>query len=459
MTVEEFWKSEEGKHIESLRDKAVNDWSVEIDSLLLDKVEAVTTEDGLLYPARNENNEAAQLLCVDIARKLRATHLTLPKQMLLNTWDKFGVQQAETKRRIHRGVLGFELMTEALLEGNRVLALRWALLTQVEDLLSRHEDGDIRKALSRFFGIADTRWNHIRNLAYEFRDKAEAEGWEKPFGFSEYILLALIQSSGTWPYLLTSGQNYEEFHLSKPFLKALLEHSDVPVKNEQNPSGVTSHEKGKRFENLAFYLCSLLPGCVPRQNVQDEDQAHQSDVVVRNLNPSPDVVCDFLGRHFLVECKNWSSGSVPVSGIGYFLFLIRLTHTKFGILFTRDGVTGDHNLDKGKAEIAARALIRRAYHEDRTSCVVLKRLDIDSLVKGDMTFWQLLMSKMHEFRFGTSSGDSLSVIQAGKPSDEIKPVVSDPNVLRPFGLCKGEFVVPDDFDDPLPESIIKEFEQ
>lgn len=29
---------------------------------------------------------------------------------------------------------------------------------------------------------------------------------------------------------------------------------------------------------------------------------------------------------------------------------------------------------------------------------------------------------------------------------------------RPFGLCKGEFRVPDDFDAPLPEYILKEFE-
>ena len=28
---------------------------------------------------------------------------------------------------------------------------------------------------------------------------------------------------------------------------------------------------------------------------------------------------------------------------------------------------------------------------------------------------------------------------------------------RPFGLAKGEFVVPDDFDDPLPEEILREF--
>ncbi len=28
---------------------------------------------------------------------------------------------------------------------------------------------------------------------------------------------------------------------------------------------------------------------------------------------------------------------------------------------------------------------------------------------------------------------------------------------RPFGLCKGEFVVPDDFNEPLPDEILDLF--
>ncbi len=31
--------------------------------------------------------------------------------------------------------------------------------------------------------------------------------------------------------------------------------------------------------------------------------------------------------------------------------------------------------------------------------------------------------------------------------------------LRPFGLCKGEFRVPDDFDAPLPENMLDDFER
>ena len=30
---------------------------------------------------------------------------------------------------------------------------------------------------------------------------------------------------------------------------------------------------------------------------------------------------------------------------------------------------------------------------------------------------------------------------------------------RPFGLAAGSFVVPDDFDDPLPEQVLRDFEQ
>jgi hypothetical protein len=35
-----------------------------------------------------------------------------------------------------------------------------------------------------------------------------------------------------------------------------------------------------------------------------------------------------------------------------------------------------------------------------------------------------------------------------------QPVIN----LRPFGLCAGDFVVPDDFDEPLPAEILKVFE-
>lgn len=36
--------------------------------------------------------------------------------------------------------------------------------------------------------------------------------------------------------------------------------------------------------------------------------------------------------------------------------------------------------------------------------------------------------------------------------------VAPKNELRPYGLCAGEFVVPDDSDDPLPDYLLDAFE-
>lgn len=55
-------------------------------------------------------------------------------------------------------------------------------------------------------------------------------------------------------------------------------------------------------------------------------------------------------------------------------------------------------------------------------------------------------------------GETLVVTQAGKPLAEIKPVMNGTAARRPFGLCAGEFTVPDDFDGSLPESVLNEFE-
>jgi prevent-host-death family protein len=60
------------------------------------------------------------------------------------------------------------------------------------------------------------------------------------------------------------------------------------------------------------------------------------------------------------------------------------------------------------------------------------------------------------------AGETLVITQANKPLAEIKPISEatdrDIKQLRPFALCEGEFVVPDDFDAPLPEEILSQFE-
>ncbi|HEX8296253.1 MAG TPA: hypothetical protein VF593_08125 [Chthoniobacteraceae bacterium] len=63
-------------------------------------------------------------------------------------------------------------------------------------------------------------------------------------------------------------------------------------------------------------------------------------------------------------------------------------------------------------------------------------------------------------------GDYLDLVRAGetvviadreKPIAELRPSATGELEPRPFGLCKGEFVVPDSFFDPLPEDLIRAF--
>jgi antitoxin (DNA-binding transcriptional repressor) of toxin-antitoxin stability system len=55
-------------------------------------------------------------------------------------------------------------------------------------------------------------------------------------------------------------------------------------------------------------------------------------------------------------------------------------------------------------------------------------------------------------------GDTVVVVQGGKAVAELKPATAGIRELRPFGLCAGEFQVPDDFDAPLPNEIVRQFE-
>jgi antitoxin (DNA-binding transcriptional repressor) of toxin-antitoxin stability system len=57
------------------------------------------------------------------------------------------------------------------------------------------------------------------------------------------------------------------------------------------------------------------------------------------------------------------------------------------------------------------------------------------------------------------AGETVVVLRADQPVAEIRPIASSAKALRPFGLCVGEFTVPDDFDAPLPEDLLRQFEE
>jgi len=56
------------------------------------------------------------------------------------------------------------------------------------------------------------------------------------------------------------------------------------------------------------------------------------------------------------------------------------------------------------------------------------------------------------------AGERIVVIRGGRPVAELRPFANPQLAPRPFGLAAGSFTVPDDFDSPLPDDILREFE-
>jgi antitoxin (DNA-binding transcriptional repressor) of toxin-antitoxin stability system len=56
------------------------------------------------------------------------------------------------------------------------------------------------------------------------------------------------------------------------------------------------------------------------------------------------------------------------------------------------------------------------------------------------------------------AGETFIVVRGERPLAEVRPVTTLATEPRPFGLCAGQFTVPPDFDEPLPEDFLSEFE-
>jgi antitoxin (DNA-binding transcriptional repressor) of toxin-antitoxin stability system len=56
------------------------------------------------------------------------------------------------------------------------------------------------------------------------------------------------------------------------------------------------------------------------------------------------------------------------------------------------------------------------------------------------------------------AGEAFLVVRDERPLAEVRPLPAPASQARPFGLCAGQFTVPADFDRPLPDDILKEFE-
>jgi len=144
---------------------------------------------------------------------------------------------------------------------------------------------------------------------------------------------------------------------------------------------------GEALELIAEYLMSCMAGCRTRRRL-------------RSGSTDYDVVCamegfdiDFrseLGRHFVCECKDWKTPA-DFSVMAKFCRVLDSTKSRFGILFSKKGISGE-----GRKKDAA--LEQLKIFQDRGIIIVVLNLDDLKKVAGGTNLIALLRREYEEVR-------------------------------------------------------------
>lgn len=65
-------------------------------------------------------------------------------------------------------------------------------------------------------------------------------------------------------------------------------------------------------------------------------------------------------------------------------------------------------------------------------------------------------TRFSELLRAVAAGQSVEILRNGQPVARLVPM--HPATKRTFGVDQGRFVVPDDFDEPLPADLLEAFE-
>lgn len=125
---------------------------------------------------------------------------------------------------------------------------------------------------------------------------------------------------------------------------------------------------GVALELLAEYLLSSMPGC--RTARRQQSRSTDYDIVCAQDGLETDFRSE-LGRYFVCECKDWSSPA-DFTAFAKFCRVLDSVKSKFGILFSRSGITGTRNTTAASREQL------KVFQDRGIVIVVIDRNDLQS---------------------------------------------------------------------------------
>lgn len=148
---------------------------------------------------------------------------------------------------------------------------------------------------------------------------------------------------------------------------------------------------GKTLQDLATYLLACMPGC---RTITEADTPSTDLDVVCSIDGTDMDFRSELGRYFVAECKDWSA-PVDFTTTAKFCRVLDSIKARFGILFSREGITGLKT--KTYEHIAAAREILKVYQDRGIVIVVISRKDLDDIANGH-DFINMLREKYTEVR-------------------------------------------------------------
>jgi hypothetical protein len=344
------------------------------------------------------SREISDALGLASRRLVAAGYFGAAEKLLIDAWKETGKRQRVVDYKIYRAAIAFYLAELYYRRNDKGAAFWWQLHALVDDYLEGSNGGGARIFLETILGVPFQQF--FSNLNQIVKDNGVSRQnpntvWSVKEGFAEDVVTKLAIRHPEYASMFAYPTSAVEFPISPGYLNCLL-------------GGIDDDSEGKNLEHLACYLFLHLPGCTPSHNLHDSQQTWQTDIMIRNLAPRSDMLTELLGRYFVVECKNWAD-LVGSAECGYFLQRIQLMHSSFGMILAKNGVTGSgKHVKDGKEpgdERAARQLIRRSFHENGVTCIVLDQAHLKKL-ENETSLLEILFKEIEDFRFGKSQSSA-----------------------------------------------------
>lgn len=144
---------------------------------------------------------------------------------------------------------------------------------------------------------------------------------------------------------------------------------------------------GKELELIAHYLLSSTPGC--RAYMRQRTFSTDLDVAGAFEGPVQDFRSD-LGRYFVCECKDWENPA-DITAFAKFSRILDSAKCRFGILFSRDGISG-----AGRTLNAEREQLK-LFQDRGIVIVVVDKKDLETVTNG-ANFITVLRTKYEQVR-------------------------------------------------------------